>query len=55
MKKVYVSPTIQQIFFESEGMIAASSDKVPVDPNQPGIPAANKREWPWSNNAWENE
>lgn len=53
MKKVYVSPTIQQIFFESEGMIAASSDKVPIDPNQPGMPASNKRDWQWYKNAWE--
>jgi hypothetical protein len=55
MKIVYSKPSMQEILLESEGMIAASSDKVPVDPNQPGMPAANKREWPWSNNAWENK
>lgn len=44
---------MQHILFESEGMIAASSDKVPIDPNQPGVPASNKRDWQWYKNAWD--
>ena len=52
-KKDYQAPNATAISVDSEGMLAASgSEHLPVVPD-PGIPAANERQFAWDGNYWE--
>ena len=44
MKKAYIVPNLELISIESQSMLAASIGEVPIDPNNPGTPAAQKKE-----------
>ena len=53
MMKNYESPAVRVIELHTEGMLAASSDKVGVDQNNPGIPATKEMDKGWNSSAWE--
>ena len=44
MKKTYFAPSVESISIESQSMLAASIGEVPIDPNNPGTPAAQKKD-----------
>lgn len=52
MKKAYIQPLSTPAQLECEGMIAASTDYIPINPNTPGTSATNKREHIWGKTIW---
>ena len=44
MKKTYIAPSVDSISIESQSMLATSIGEVPIDPNNPGTPAAQKKD-----------
>ena len=44
MKKAYIAPSVDSISIESQSMLATSIGEVPIDPNNPGTPAAQKKD-----------
>ncbi|MBQ2123959.1 MAG: hypothetical protein II200_08235 [Bacteroidaceae bacterium] len=51
--KNYESPAVRVIELHTEGMLAASSDYIPVNPNKPGTSATKEMDKGWNSAAWE--
>lgn len=52
MKLAYRQPVSIPTQLECEGLIAASTDNIPIDPNKPGTAATHKRERIWGKTMW---
>jgi hypothetical protein len=52
MKKAYIAPSVDSISIESQSMLATSIGEVPIDPNNPGTPAAQKKDEDFWNSEW---
>ena len=52
MKKLYVQPAVQVVKFETEGMLAASSNFIQVNPNEQGTPATKEHIGGWDCSQW---
>ena len=53
MKKEYIAPNIEEFSVNLQSLLAASVGEIPMNPNVPGTPATQKRDYnPWEHH-WE--
>ena len=52
MKKAYIIPSVEMIAINAQSMLATSISEVPIDPNNPGTPAAQKKDERFWNSEW---